>query len=567
MEMTVNPSIFTRFYGRSMAAALIVLAGLKLPAMPVGGAEPAGRTASVQAAVNPSETHQTIEGFGGSLYYYSNWLTAHPNKEDIYISLFDDLGVDILRLGNTYRPGKALSPDAAEFVSKAGEFSGRPVKVLISSWSPPAELKSNGSEKNGGTLVKNNGVFDYEGFADYWTDALDAYAAAGIEPEYISIQNEPGFVATWESCELMQTETSTKAGYGKALEAVARKMRDGGYQSKILASEVLGIGYNLFQNYAKNFDHGLVYGYAHHLYHGGDPKKPDKFLDNMRIMARDYGDKPRFQTEYSSGDADWLNTAWIIHNSLTVEEVSAYLHWSLAWEAGNNAELVQLEFPWDRGRWTTPAGYILTDRYWAFRQYAKFIDPGWKRITASCASDSLRISAFISGDGDSLTAVVLNLSRSAESLSLDTGGYTAGSGRAFRTSETDKGADLGPFDPSSPVNLPGRSITTIVLTGSPSAAPETAPHPSPFGFFLESNFPNPFNGRTLIRFGLARRSDAALRVMDLKGRTVRELRLGTLSEGPHQVFFDSDGLAAGVYLVRLETGDGMSAAGRMVLAK
>jgi O-glycosyl hydrolase len=61
------------------------------------------------ALLNPSETHQTIEGFGASQYYYSNWLTAHPNKEDIYVHLFDDLGLDILRLGNTFRPGTAFN--------------------------------------------------------------------------------------------------------------------------------------------------------------------------------------------------------------------------------------------------------------------------------------------------------------------------------------------------------------------------------------------------------------------------------------------------------------------------
>jgi glucuronoarabinoxylan endo-1,4-beta-xylanase len=565
MEMTWKFSVLGKMTGAREAGLLAGLAGLSLLAGPAGEPGRLHRTAAVTASITPSETHQTIEGFGGSLYYYSGWLTAHPNKEEIYVSLFDDLGVDILRTGNTYRPGKAFNPDAKEFASKAEEIRGRPVKVLISSWSPPAELKSNGSETNGGTLAKKDGFFDYEGFADYWIESLDAYADAGVFPDYISIQNEPGYVATWESCELMQTETAAKAGYGKALEAVARKLRDGGYPSKILAPEVLGIGYNLFQNYAKNFDHGLVYGYAHHLYHGGDPKNPDKFLDNMRIMARDYGDKPRFQTEYSSRDADWLNTAWIIHNSLTAEEVSAYLHWSLAWEAGNNAELIQLEFPWDRGRWTTPDGYVLTRRFWAFRQYSRFIDPGWKRVSASCSADSVRISAFISGDGDSLTAVILNLSRAVQPLQMDAGGYTVSSSRAFRTSETDKGAELGSFDPSSPLDLPGRSITTIVLTGAPSSASPAAPHPS--GFFLESNLPNPFNSRTLIRFGLARRSDATLRIFDLAGRTVRELRLGPLPEGPHQVGFDADGLSAGLYLVRLETGDGMSVAGRMVLSK
>ena len=520
---------------------------------------------AVTAVLNPAETHQTIEGFGASLYYYSNWLTAHPNKQDIYGHIFGGLGLDILRLGNTYRPGTTFKPDAAEFVSRAEAILGRPVKVLISSWSPPASLKSNGSEKNGGTLVKKDGAFDYGGFAQYWTDALDAYAAEGIIPEYISIQNEPGFVATWESCELLQTEMNGKAGYDRALEAVARKLADGGYPTKLLAPEVLGIGYNLFQNYARYFDHKLVYGYCHHLYHGGDPARPDQFLNAMRIMARDYADKPRFQTEYSSGDADWFNTAWIIHNSLTAEEVSAYLHWSLVWESGNNSELVQLEFPWDRGRWKTGAGYVLSDRYYAFRQYSKFIDPGWRRITASSSSDSLRISAYISGDGDSLTAVALNLSRSPDTLRLDAGGYLVQSCSAVRTSETEKGEDLGPFDALSPVPLPGRSITTLVMSGKPSFA--SGEKAAPSGFFLEGNFPNPFNSTTSIRFCLPRRADAVLRIFDISGRAVRELRPGALAAGSHRIRFDAGGLASGVYLVRLVTGDGMSAAGKMVLSR
>jgi glucuronoarabinoxylan endo-1,4-beta-xylanase len=528
-----------------------------------GRAVPAGSAATV--LIDPSETHQTIEGFGASLYYYSNWLTAHPNKEDIYYYIFDDLGLDILRLGNTFRPGTDFHPDAVEFVSKAEEILGHPVKVLVSSWSPPSELKSNGSENNGGTLVKKNGEFDYEGFAQYWSDALDAYAAVGIVPEYVSIQNEPGFVATWESCELLQTEMNGKAGYDRALDAVARKLAERGSPPKILASEVLGIGYNLFQNYARYFNHDLVYGYAHHLYHGGDPKNPDQFLGNMRILARDYADKPRFQTEYSNADADWFNTAWIMHNSLAVEEVSAYLHWGLIWGGLDNSELVQLESPWGRNSWTTDEGYVLSDRYYAFRQYSKFIDPGWKRITATVDSSPLRISAYISADGDSLTAVALNVSQSAVTVSFDLGGYRISSGRMIRTSQTEKGGDVGPFDASMPIDLPGRSITTFVLRGAPSAVNGRGSAPS--GFFLDSNYPNPFNSQTTIRFGLRARSEAVLKFLDLHGRMVREMRLGTLPQGTHSARFDAAGLPTGVYLYRLETGEGTSAAGKMVFSK
>jgi hypothetical protein len=245
--------------------------------------------------------------------------------------------------------------------------------------------------------------------------------------------------------------------------------------------------------------------------------------------------------------------------------VSAYLYWGLFWDVQTGSPLVALENPWNRSGWKTSEGYRMTDAYYAFRQFSKFIDPGWKRITATVDSNPLRISAFISADGDSLTAVALNVSQTPVPLSLDLGGYLVSSGRMIRTSQAEKGVDLGPFDASIQIDLPGRSITTIVLQGTPSAVKREESRPS--GFFLESNYPNPFNSQTFIRFGLSRRTDAVLRFADLMGRTVRELRLGVLPAGTHRVRFNATGLAAGVYVFRLETGEGMSAAGKMILSK
>ena len=45
--------------------------------------------------INAGEIHQTIEGFGASIAWYSNWITGHPNNEDIYDYIFNELGLDI----------------------------------------------------------------------------------------------------------------------------------------------------------------------------------------------------------------------------------------------------------------------------------------------------------------------------------------------------------------------------------------------------------------------------------------------------------------------------------------
>jgi glucuronoarabinoxylan endo-1,4-beta-xylanase len=504
----------------------------------------------------PAETHQTIEGFGGSLYYYGGWVAAHPYKKEIYDLLFKDLGVDILRLGNEVGYG-TFNPPGPEFVSEAEARRGRPIKVLLSSWSPPAYLKSNGSTKNGGTLAKVDGRYDYKGYAEYWADSFEAYSEIGVVPDYLSIQNEPGFVAGWETCELAATEGGGKAGYDSALAAVAAEFAARGIQTKLLAPEVLGIQSSLVQSYARHFNKDAVYGYAHHLYGSGDAKSPDTFLPAMRSLVRDLNDKPFFQTEYSDQNLDGFNLAWLMHNSLATEEVSAYLHWGLAWPDYPGSELIQIDNPWDRGSWVETKGYRASDRYYAFRQFSRFIDPGWKRITATTASKNLRLSAFISADGDSLTAVVLNVSSAPLAISLDLGGFVPAASSRVRTSASEKGQELGPVDAAAGFDLPAKSITTVVFTGALSSAPVRPRRPA--GFLLGPAYPNPFNPATGITYAIPERTAVRIEVFSSDGRKVRTLVNAEEQAGEYLAEWDGlddAGLRAvsGVYFCRMTAG-------------
>lgn len=66
--------------------------------------------------------------------------------------------------------------------------------------------------------------------------------------------------------------------------------------------------------------------------------------------------------------------------------------------------------------------------------------------------------------------------------------------------------------------------------------------------------PNPVAGRATVSFSLARSGAVSLHLIDLQGRTVRHVADGSYSAGPHSATLDTSGLAAGVYLVRLEAG-------------
>jgi hypothetical protein len=74
-------------------------------------------------------------------------------------------------------------------------------------------------------------------------------------------------------------------------------------------------------------------------------------------------------------------------------------------------------------------------------------------------------------------------------------------------------------------------------------------------FVLEQNYPNPFNPSTTITFELPRTSYVTLSVYDLLGRTVSVLVQQEMEAGRHEKQFAASGLASGIYLYRLRTGD------------
>lgn len=88
----------------------------------------------------------------------------------------------------------------------------------------------------------------------------------------------------------------------------------------------------------------------------------------------------------------------------------------------------------------------------------------------------------------------------------------------------------------------------------------------PDGFFLERNYPNPFNPTTVIEFGVERRERVALKIHDLLGREVATLVNGVMEPGMHRAEFTGRDLPSGVYFSRL-TSAGFTVTRRMLLMK
>jgi glucuronoarabinoxylan endo-1,4-beta-xylanase len=449
---------------------------------------PAAKAAT--ATVDAGKTYQTLEGFGAATAYYQNWISAHPNKKALYDAFFKDLNLSILRLQNVYRPAKGadFAKDDADIVKGATASLGHPIRILMSSWSPPADLKSNGNEKQGGTLAKENGAFVYDKFAGYWADSLAAYVKIGITPTWVSLQNEPDWKADWESCLFQPHETTDDkgeafAGYDKALDAAYRRFQSVPNAPKILGPETLGIGGEKVQNFLgpkEGTTARQVSGIAYHLYYGGDHQKPDTFIPTLRSVRDAYPGKPHWMTEF--GRSDGFQTAWIIHNVLTEGNATAYVYWAGLWPGIDT--LITIDNPFNpQSTWKLPNGFQPTDRYYGLKHFSAFVSPGYQRVDAATSDPALKVSAFIAPDRSRLVAVLLNTSTTAPAvLNLSTRGFSGQTSTAVYRSVLPPPAvtptegervgvcgpgerfkSLGALPPGGEIALPPQSIVTVVL--------------------------------------------------------------------------------------------------------
>lgn len=85
-------------------------------------------------------------------------------------------------------------------------------------------------------------------------------------------------------------------------------------------------------------------------------------------------------------------------------------------------------------------------------------------------------------------------------------------------------------------------------------------------YFLDQNFPNPFNPSTMINYSLPENSYVNLKVYDILGKEVSVLVNEAQKAGGYSVQFNGSGLASGIYIYRLEAGK-FSSGRRMLLVK
>jgi hypothetical protein len=426
-------------------------------------------------SVKLDERYQQLVGFGATLAYLESEVTQAPNQAQLFDTMFSGLGLDILRLRNHYGyAGDESLASAGTIVRAAAKSLGRAPTIILTSWSPPPSLKSNGAtvcrgDEESCTMVRTPaGGFDYAAYAAYWRASLDAYTTAGAAPDYVGIQNNPDFVPSatepGEGCKFLPTEgtaivsTSTGAralaypGYAQALRSVLTRFTDLSQPPKIIAPEVSTPDF--VAEYVGSLGANRIDAIGHHLY-GSAPTSPDvSALRQLNELGQSIG-RPVFQTEMR---ADGMGTAVLLHHTLVTEGAAAYLHDALIGPpapstAGSNP-LIALGAD----------GFLLQPTYHALRHYASHTDPGWIRVGAASDHDGLLTSAFLSPTGDTLSIILVNpgVDRLEVEITLDQPPIST---RVIRTvfDGIERSADLGELPDERILQLPGHSMATIVV--------------------------------------------------------------------------------------------------------
>ncbi len=460
---------------------------------PTPSAGPVIDESALQLQYDASKKEQEIDGFGAGFTWYSNYAVTSHKSEEIMDLLFKDAGLTVLRFKNDYDYDsfeKSAETNLAfyEAAKKRAAERGETPIILYTSWSPAAYLKISGRVDGEGTLRRTQtGAFDYEGFAKWWLEAVQAYREKGIPVDVISIQNECDYIASYESCEFDKTETSKNACYADAFLATYRLLRDtlGDEIPLMIGPETMTVASIDLKMYVKKIleeEPESLYAIAHHLYLGGNSTDDppycdyDSFLFNF-MDIKEYIEQvgcKAWQTEFYRGTS--LQTANVINNSLTYENISTYIYWGGIWEAKKTDTIYDSNLIIvgnGMQNWPTEDGYLVCGDYYVLRHFSEYIRPGYHRITASIKNDgNIRLSMYASPDQSRMVLVVINNGTEEETLQLPLEDYNVTGTKVVQSIFSDGYTadmlyqDKGALSDQNKVTLPAESVTTIVIDGS-----------------------------------------------------------------------------------------------------
>jgi glucuronoarabinoxylan endo-1,4-beta-xylanase len=385
--------------------------------------------------VNWTDVHQVIDGFGASSAATGDGIT--DAQADLFWSTTSGVGLSLLRV---QIQSNGTFPDVAT-MQKA---MARGVTIWGTPWSPPASMKSNGSTTNGGSLLAN----DYQGWADYLTNyVLQLKNTYGVNLYALSVQNEPNWTASWDSC--IWTGQNFHDFLGNNLIPDFTK---NGITTEIMMPEETGWFFSMAT--ATLDDPTTAAGVSIIAAHNYDGAAAAPYPLGQGMGKKLWETEVSTTDSYDGSIGNGLYWGQKINDFMTVASANAWHYWVLL-NPGTS----------DNGGLLGPSNEA-TKRLYVMGNFSNFVRPGYYRIgTSGSPVSGVSISAYKDPSSGKFAIVAINHNSSQVTLDYVLNGFTANTITPWVTSGT---YDLA-AQPSIPVGgnsfsatLPASSVTTFV---------------------------------------------------------------------------------------------------------
>jgi glucosylceramidase len=295
-------------------------------------------------------------------------------------------------------------------IKAALQVAGQPIKLLVSPWSPPAWMKSNGQMNQGGKLLPQ--------YANAWARCfvkfIQAYEAEGVPVWGVSVQNEPAAVQTWDSCTFSAEEERDfvrdhlgpelgNAGLAHINIVIWDHNRD------LMVERASAV-------YADAEAATYVWGTAFHWY-------GENHFDHVRLVHDAWPDKKLLFTE-GCQEGGPHHGSWALGERYAHSIINDLNRWTVGWidwnllldhsggpnHVGNLCSAPMLATADEQS-------VTLQSSYFYLGHFARFVKPGARRVLCSATREDLECTAFVNMDG-SVVAVVLNRTDAEISFNL-----------------------------------------------------------------------------------------------------------------------------------------------------
>ncbi len=342
-----------------------------------------------------------VQGHGYTL------CRVHMNSCDFSLGNYAHASVDgdtELRHFSVERDRQALLP----FLLAAQAVAGRPLDLLVSPWSPPAWMKTNGQMNQGGALKPQY----RSAWAQCYVKFIRAYEQAGARVWGVSVQNEPAAHQRWDSCLYTAEEERdfvrdhlgpalADAGLGHVRIVIWDHNRD-------LMVERAGVVY------ADPESAKYVWGTGFHWY-GED------HFDHVQLLHDAWPHKKLLFTE-GCQEGGPHHGSWALGERYARSIINDLNRWTVGWidwnllldeQGGPNHVGNLCSAPLLVNGGTGEVHH--QSSFYYLGHFARFIRPGARRILCASSAAALEATAFVNPDGQQ---VVVAMNRTDHPLPL-----------------------------------------------------------------------------------------------------------------------------------------------------